>query len=476
VNRANAIRKRAQEFLRKRDWPKAIAEYERLVQEDQSNPNVFNELGDLYLKVGDREKAIEAFEKAVRAYAKLGLYNNAVAVCKKILRFQPDRLQVIFQLGKLRLAQKLVKEAATYFHHYLDQLLLDVGRSPSVLKEELKTLSEEAKGLPEIQEKIAEALLHWDFRPEAKAVYERLYECWRDRGDREKAEAVHRKMKEANLGEPVGAISPTEPPPAPPGEPKRSVEEEAVPEPPPASGEPFDHRTIELGPSEPEPAPWAGSAGGLGASGSETVSPAGPETIELGAAGSASDSAPEAPSRPEPGSPPGGGGGVVEGGESRRSAPSPSAPEQPGREDEREGSFSNILEEFKTEIRATIDGEDYRSHYDLGMAYLEMDLLPEAIREFQQAARSSQYRVRCLEMIGLCFIRQNQPHLAIKQLQRGLALAGDDDQETLGLKYNLGLAYEMIGDAENARRYFEEVYMVDVTFRDVAQKMKATRS
>jgi len=121
----------------------------------------------------------------------------------------------------------------------------------------------------------------------------------------------------------------------------------------------------------------------------------------------------------------------------------------------------------------TARGEtDHRSHYDLGMAYLEMDLLSEAIREYQVAARSPQYQVKCLEMIGLCFVKQNQPQLAIRQLTKGLSLIGTDSEESLGIKYNLGLAYEMVGDLANARTFFEDVYVVDVTFRDVSEKVR----
>jgi tetratricopeptide (TPR) repeat protein len=115
---------------------------------------------------------------------------------------------------------------------------------------------------------------------------------------------------------------------------------------------------------------------------------------------------------------------------------------------------------------------DYRSHYDLGMAYIEMALFTEAVREYQLAARSPQFQVKCLEMIGLCFIKQDQPQLAIRQLSKGLSLIGSDSEESLGIKYNLGLAYEMIGEVANARTYFEDVYVVDVTFRDVSEKVR----
>jgi tetratricopeptide (TPR) repeat protein len=116
--------------------------------------------------------------------------------------------------------------------------------------------------------------------------------------------------------------------------------------------------------------------------------------------------------------------------------------------------------------------EDYRSHYDLGMAYLEMDLLAEAIREYQLSSKSEAYQTRALEMIGLCFLRQNQPNLAIKQLTKGLQSINPGDTESLGIKYNLGLAYEMVGDVEQALGAFEDVYVEDVTFREVAKKIE----
>ena len=116
--------------------------------------------------------------------------------------------------------------------------------------------------------------------------------------------------------------------------------------------------------------------------------------------------------------------------------------------------------------------EDYRSHYDLGMAYLEMDLLAEAIREYQLSSKSEAYQTRALEMIGLCFLRQNQPNLAIKQLTKGLQAINPGDTEALGIKYNLGLAYEMVGDVEQALGAFEDVYVEDVTFREVAKKIE----
>jgi Tfp pilus assembly protein PilF len=94
------------------------------------------------------------------------------------------------------------------------------------------------------------------------------------------------------------------------------------------------------------------------------------------------------------------------------------------------------------------------------------------VREFQVAANSPTYRIRSLEMIGCCFISQNQPKLAIKQLEKGLALVDNDDYLALGIKYSLALAYEMSGEVGKAKAMFEDVYVVDVTFKDVQEKVR----
>ena len=137
--------------------------------------------------------------------------------------------------------------------------------------------------------------------------------------------------------------------------------------------------------------------------------------------------------------------------------------------------MSDIVNHFSAEVKADVEADDYHSHYDLGMAYLEMDLITEAIREFQFAANSSMYQARSLELIGLCFIKENNPRLAVKQLEKGLGLVGDVDRDSIGLQYNLGLAYEMLGKDDKAKHCFEEVYVLDVSFRDVAEKMKKYR-
>ena len=86
--------------------------------------------------------------------------------------------------------------------------------------------------------------------------------------------------------------------------------------------------------------------------------------------------------------------------------------------------------------------------------------------------RSDQLQLRSLEMIGHCFLLLDNPRLAVKQLNRGLEIAMNTGGDNLGIHYNLGLAYEALNESEKAREHFEEVYIVDVTFREISDKMK----
>jgi tetratricopeptide (TPR) repeat protein len=125
MSKPHQIRKKAVGYAKKRQWDKAVNEYIRLAEIEANNPNVHNELGDLHLKTGNKAAAFKAFHTAIDAYTGMGLYNNAVAVCKKIVRLNPGDRDVYRKLAKLRIQQGIEKEAATYALAYLEKVAAD---------------------------------------------------------------------------------------------------------------------------------------------------------------------------------------------------------------------------------------------------------------------------------------------------------------------------------------------------------------
>jgi tetratricopeptide (TPR) repeat protein len=134
--------------------------------------------------------------------------------------------------------------------------------------------------------------------------------------------------------------------------------------------------------------------------------------------------------------------------------------------------LEEIIDEFKAGVSERISGEDHESHYDLGMAYMEMGLYDEAIGEFQVASKGSPMEVKCLEMIALCFLEKNEPASAARELSRALELPGYGPEETISIRYNLAVANERLGNLDRALQHFEEVYLLNVDFLKVATKVK----
>ena len=122
--------------------------------------------------------------------------------------------------------------------------------------------------------------------------------------------------------------------------------------------------------------------------------------------------------------------------------------------------------------------DDPETHYNLGVAFREMNLLDEAIGEFQKVVKGAgkgahppNYLQAC-SLLAVCFMDKGMAPLAVKWYCRALETPGLDEEALLALQYDLGVAYEQAGDARRALEKFTEVYGQNIDFRDVAEKIR----
>jgi tetratricopeptide (TPR) repeat protein len=146
--------------------------------------------------------------------------------------------------------------------------------------------------------------------------------------------------------------------------------------------------------------------------------------------------------------------------------------EEPLALSEEEQSLEEIFKEFKKGVEQQLDSEDYDTHYNLGIAYKEMGLTDEAIGEFQLASKDPKRAVECASMLGLCFLEKGMPQLAIKWYRKGLEMPEINEEEHVGLLYDLGSAYVEVGDTQNAQKAFMEVYGMNTNYREVVDRIK----
>ncbi len=140
--------------------------------------------------------------------------------------------------------------------------------------------------------------------------------------------------------------------------------------------------------------------------------------------------------------------------------------------EEKEPTLDEIISSFKKGIAQHFSEEDYRTHFDLGIAYKEMGLLDEAISEFQIAVKSEELFVDSCSLLGQCFFEKGEIDLAIKWYKKALEEAKELPQESmLTLLYDLGNIYLVMGDNEAAYKTFSQLHKIDPNFEDIQEIM-----
>ncbi len=133
--------------------------------------------------------------------------------------------------------------------------------------------------------------------------------------------------------------------------------------------------------------------------------------------------------------------------------------------------FEAVFSAFKKGVSEALSEGDHDSHYDLGIAYREMGLLDDAMGEFRTAMQSPALRIDSLHMLGLCALDRNEPSDAVTHLEQVLALADASDEQKLAARFEIGRAFEALGDAARAREAWEAVAAVDGSFCDVGERL-----
>jgi len=207
----------ARKHEQREEWRKAIEVYQRILQGFESDADnapdlaIYNKVGDLLLKVGDVPSAVHSYERAADLYAEQGFANNAIAVCGKILRYDPHRSRTYMQLARLHARKNMVGEAKKNLIEYLERMNRDGLRDAAV--RDVTEFADQFASSDEIRVMLAELLRVASRGVEAREQLEKLAAQLEQRGDQAGAQRTRERMEE---------IDPTVP--APRDEPKRRGE------------------------------------------------------------------------------------------------------------------------------------------------------------------------------------------------------------------------------------------------------------
>ncbi|CAG1065740.1 hypothetical protein BAC1_01329 [uncultured bacterium] len=134
---------------------------------------------------------------------------------------------------------------------------------------------------------------------------------------------------------------------------------------------------------------------------------------------------------------------------------------------------AETFDEFKNGIGKQLSKEDSETHYNLGIAYMEMELFGEASKEFKIALKDSRLELDCYTRLGLCAMAEKNPDEAAAYYAKGLKAPERSEDERKALMYELALAYEAAGRDEEAMELFREIFAMDPEFREAAAKVSS---
>ncbi len=501
-----SLKQQARKHEQNEDWTKALDHYKKalaaLARADQVDIGLYNRVGDLHVRVGDLDEAVEHYDKAVGLYREAYLPNNAIAVCKKIIRNAPDRHRAYLLIGQIRAEQGFFPDARTNFLTYAERMAQDGD-----LDESFRALIEFCELAPdevELRLTVAEQMASSGRAEEATEQFLMARRHYAESGMASEAQRVEARILQLDpgafeIGAPTGgkeaddggfdlpmlswddddADVATELP----------MMETAGQE--DADGG-FDLPLVSMVEESDEALDDdLGMTLTADASIESEVSDAFESAMEE-VASDAGSPMPEPPSSPvEPGPP------VAE-------APAPEPPaakaptagfvdfgamilgsvkekdtrmrvsyEEPSGDEQ--ADFARMLSQFKDKVSENLDASDVRAHHDLGTAFKEMGLLDEAISSFQAALRASPHHLPTFELMGQTFLEMNQPEAAVRSLERALTNSPVVEDELVGIYYYLGRAYESLQNRESATEYYDRVFSLDINFADVTERLRALR-
>jgi tetratricopeptide (TPR) repeat protein len=114
---------------------------------------------------------------------------------------------------------------------------------------------------------------------------------------------------------------------------------------------------------------------------------------------------------------------------------------------------------------------DLMYRYELGSLYMKTGNIDGAVEQLQKSRGQPQRRVASLNQLGQCYQQMGLPDMAIDTFNEAIAELPVMDGLKKELLYNLGTAYELMGDQEKSLASFKEIAKVDFSYRDVREKI-----
>jgi len=210
-----ALKEQARRHEQKEEWQKALDQYKkaivRLEADDRPDIGLYNRVGDLFVRVGNLDEAVSHYNKAADLYVEAELPNNAIAVCKKVIRNVPERHEAYLRMGQIRARQGFLPDARTNFLTYAERM-----QQAGDLDESFRALVEFCDLAPEevdMRQAVAEQMASHERMEEAVKQLSVAYRTLAQKGD-PRASEFESRIRQLDAGADLTAADTLEVPSA----------------------------------------------------------------------------------------------------------------------------------------------------------------------------------------------------------------------------------------------------------------------
>ncbi|MBI5043920.1 MAG: tetratricopeptide repeat protein [Nitrospirae bacterium] len=182
----STILKNAQKYTARGQLDKAIEEWQKLIQESPNDGNIYNTIGDLYLRNNSIQEAVSAYIKAGDSFYKAGFALKTIALYKKVNKIDPENIEVYLKLAALNAERGLIGNARD---DYLKaaRLYQKQGQSKQSVAVYKKIAALEPDNIG-VHHKIAEMCLKEGLKKDAADEYNKIAEVYVKNNDIKEAE------------------------------------------------------------------------------------------------------------------------------------------------------------------------------------------------------------------------------------------------------------------------------------------------
>jgi len=198
LSRIQELKRNLSFALQESSWDDALSVLEKLVDLEGSQPAYHNQIGDIFLKSGRREAAMESFMRGIEAYRELGMLPNGAALCKKVLRLDPDQRDAVWYLGELKTRQGFLADGAEKVLESLRIFAEDPDYPKNQMLEKLATAESLQAGNREVLEFVATSYARMDESDLARCATLRIADLEEREGKRDKAGELRQLAQELN--------------------------------------------------------------------------------------------------------------------------------------------------------------------------------------------------------------------------------------------------------------------------------------